>query len=114
MSDGASDDERVKIEIDDDAPPKTKKKKTAKAKTVRATKAAAGGTSAPTPRAPKKPSAWTGDEDWAMFKLVHPKAKVDWAAVALAVGNGRDAKSCSNRYYAWSKKLEAAIKSMGV
>lgn len=97
MSDAGSGSEqqRVKIEIDEDGDPKRKAKKgkKTKAKTVRDTKTAGTSTSSATRHGPsKKPSAWTGEEDWAMFKLVHPKAKVDWAAVALAVGNGRDAK----------------------
>lgn len=38
-----------------------------------------------------KGNAWTGDEDWTMFTLLHPKVdKADWRKVGEAVG--RDAK----------------------
>ncbi|KAL7423246.1 hypothetical protein Q5752_002546 [Cryptotrichosporon argae] len=71
------------------------------------------------PRKPKGPKGagsaakWTPDEDWAMFRSLHPKVdKPAWAALAAAIGNGRDAKSCQNRYAVMSKRLEAAIKSI--
>jgi hypothetical protein len=34
--------------------------------------------------------AWTGGEDWALFKMIHPKITPNWAAIAEAVG--RDSK----------------------
>jgi hypothetical protein len=82
---------------DDDLKPdvthKSKGKKTAKAKTPKATPKKAA-----TPRknagaSPRKPMAWTPEEDWALFSAVHPKIeKPAWDAVAAAVGGGRDGK----------------------
>ena len=34
--------------------------------------------------------AWTSQEDWSLFQQLHPKAKAEWGAVAVATG--RDAK----------------------
>ena len=72
-----------------------------------------------------KGGAWTGNEDWAMFTLIHPKVGTSWAAVAEAVGRDAkvstrcttrskrsDSQSCQNRYAVISKRLEPAIKSI--
>ncbi|KAK8846699.1 hypothetical protein IAR55_005786 [Kwoniella newhampshirensis] len=78
--------------------------------------------SSPTP-SPKKngpkgakaaPRTWTAEEDWSLFKELHPKVdKPNWGGVAGIIGNGRDAKSCQNRYAVMSKRLEGAIKGIG-
>ncbi|OCF76592.1 hypothetical protein I204_02290 [Kwoniella mangroviensis CBS 8886] len=37
--------------------------------------------------------AWTGEEDWRLFRELHPKVgKPDWMGVANKVGNGRGSK----------------------
>ncbi|WVR04381.1 hypothetical protein IAU60_001383 [Kwoniella sp. DSM 27419] len=60
------------------------------------------------------PKAWSGDEDWALFQELHPKvSKPDWAGVARVVGNGRDAKSCQNRYAVFQKRLEGVVRTIG-
>ncbi|WVW78808.1 hypothetical protein I302_100770 [Kwoniella bestiolae CBS 10118] len=57
---------------------------------------------------------WTGEEDWRLFSQLHPRVgKPDWMGVASKVGNGRDSKSCQNRYALISRKLEGVIKSIG-
>ncbi|EIW68607.1 hypothetical protein M231_00477 [Tremella mesenterica] len=56
--------------------------------------------------------AWTADEDWELFKMMHPRVhKPDWRAVGEAVG--RDAKSCKNRYTIFGRKLEYMVKGAG-
>nr|XP_031861849.1 uncharacterized protein CI109_002678 [Kwoniella shandongensis]KAA5528921.1 hypothetical protein CI109_002678 [Kwoniella shandongensis] len=75
-------------------------------------------TSTPSPRknnGVKAPGrTWSAQEDWKLFREMHPKVdKANWGGVASAIGNGRDAKSCQNRYAVLSKRLEGAIKGIG-
>ncbi|WWC59135.1 uncharacterized protein I303_101683 [Kwoniella dejecticola CBS 10117] len=57
--------------------------------------------------------SWSAEEDWILFQSLHPKIKPDWQGIARQIGNGRDPKSCQNRYAIISKRLEGAIKSIG-
>lgn len=76
------DDEDVKPNLDLDEKPK---RKTTKGKGKGKTKAAASTATAATG------AKWSGDEDWALFQAIFPRAaKIDWNAVSAGVG--RDAK----------------------
>lgn len=106
-------DEEIQVdELDDDEKPdirgnkgKTSKAKTTPKKKSTAARAAGGAGGA------GKGGAWTGEEDWRMFQLLHPKvAKPDWKAIAEQVG--RDAKSCQNRYAVLGKRLEPMVKGI--
>lgn len=46
-----------------------------------------------------KVGAWTGQEDWMLFKMMHPKTSPNWASIAEAVG--RDSKVSTMSAEAW-------------
>ena len=87
-----SDNEMLADDMDEDVKPDIKgaKGKSGKAKSSPKKKSGAGRTGGSVGGAAKG-GAWTGEEDWRMFQLLHPKlAKPDWKAIAEQVG--RDAK----------------------
>lgn len=46
---------------------------------------------------------WTGDEDWALFQAIFPRAtKIDWSAISASVG--RDAKVSSIKSLCFSRR----------
>ncbi|WWC87175.1 uncharacterized protein L201_002061 [Kwoniella dendrophila CBS 6074] len=108
---------------DSDEEKEDKPKKKSRTNITTPTKRKTGGSSgkrstSTTPRKSNGPKAvgrtWSAEEDWILFKELHPKSsKPDWNGVASKIGNGRDSKSCQNRYALISKKLEGAIKSIG-